>query len=65
MGGAQKAVLQIQNSQLAHIALQLRLQGESEPELDILFEGTEAGIAAQQAQLATLTGADAHRSVPR
>lgn len=55
---AQKAILAIQNSQLAHTALQLRLQAGGEPELDILFEGTEAGIAAQQAQVQTLIGAD-------
>lgn len=58
MGATQQAILTIQNSQLAHTALQLRLESGGEPELDILLEGTEAGIAAQQMQGKTLTGAD-------
>lgn len=45
---AQTLMLQIQDSQLAHSALQLRTVPL---EVDILLEGTEAGIAAQQKQL--------------
>lgn len=42
---AQNAMLAIQDSQLAHSALQLRT---ASMEVDILFEGTPAGIAAQR-----------------
>jgi glycolate oxidase FAD binding subunit len=42
---AQAVMLAIQDSQLAHSALQLRT---TSIEVDVLFEGTEAGIAAQQ-----------------
>ncbi|MEP6963221.1 MAG: FAD-binding oxidoreductase, partial [Acidobacteriota bacterium] len=52
---AQRLILAIQNSQLAHSALQLRSSGT--PELDILFEGTEAGIDAQHRQVLTHTAA--------
>jgi glycolate oxidase FAD binding subunit len=47
---AQSLLLAIQDSQLAHSALQVRfIQGSPQPQLDILFEGTEAGINAQAA----------------
>jgi glycolate oxidase FAD binding subunit len=51
---AQEILLEIQASQLAHSALQLRSAGDQPPSLDILFEGTEAGIAAQVAQASGL-----------
>lgn len=52
---AQHLLLIIQDSQLAHSAFQIRfLEGSPQPQLDILFEGTEAGIAAQFAQLKSL-----------
>jgi glycolate oxidase FAD binding subunit len=50
----QKLVLAIQDSKLAHVAGQLRLSNEAPPYIDILFEGTEAGVEAQAAQLRTL-----------
>ncbi len=48
---AQALMLAIQDSQLAHSALQLRVGSIS---VDILFEGTEAGIASQVAFVSTL-----------
>ena len=50
---SQKMVLAIQASQLAHTSLQLRWDG-SECETDIVFEGTEAGIAAQEGTVLAL-----------
>jgi len=47
---AQGLLLSLQDSKLAHTALQARIAGDSQPIIDILFEGTEAGIAAQGAQ---------------
>lgn len=47
----QKLVLGIQDSKLAHVALQSRFFGDAPPSIDILFEGTEAGIHAQSSQL--------------
>ncbi len=44
-------MLAIQDSQLAHSALQLRVGSIS---VDILFEGTEAGIASQEKFVSTL-----------
>ncbi|MEO5922576.1 MAG: FAD-binding oxidoreductase [Bryobacteraceae bacterium] len=48
---AQALMLAIQDSQLAHSALQLRVATMA---VDILFEGTEAGVASQQAFCSTL-----------
>jgi glycolate oxidase FAD binding subunit len=50
---AQALMLAIQNSQMAHSALQLRADGRS-AFVDILLEGTEAGIAAQQTAVGTI-----------
>jgi glycolate oxidase FAD binding subunit len=47
----QRFLLAVQDSQLAHSALQARIAQDAESVLDILFEGTEAGIDAQEAQL--------------
>src|SRR5438067_573242 len=44
---AQRLLLAIQDSQLAHAALQLRYDEDAAPQLDILFEGTESGLAMQ------------------
>ena len=44
-------VLAIQDSKLAHTALQSHFSGEALPTSDILFEGTEAGLGAQAAHL--------------
>jgi glycolate oxidase FAD binding subunit len=54
--GIQRVVLSVQDSQLAHTSLQVRLAKDAEPIVDILFDGTEAGIAAQEAQLRTISG---------
>jgi glycolate oxidase FAD binding subunit len=52
---AQRLLLAIQDSKLAHSALQIRfIEDVAQPQLDILFEGTEAGIMAQAAQLKSL-----------
>ena len=48
---AQALILAIQDSRMEHSALQLRVGSIS---VDILFEGTEAGIASQQAFVNTL-----------
>ncbi|HET8923692.1 MAG TPA: FAD-binding oxidoreductase [Candidatus Acidoferrum sp.] len=50
----QHLVLAIQDSKLAHTALQSRFSNKTQPVSDILFEGTEAGLAAQESQLRTL-----------
>jgi glycolate oxidase FAD binding subunit len=47
----QQVILALQDSQLAHTALQARIAQDAEPLVDILFEGTAAGIAEQEAQL--------------
>lgn len=52
--GAQQLVLAIQDSGLAHVALQSHFFAEAPPSIDILFEGTKAGIDAQAAQLRSL-----------
>src|SRR6266446_450014 len=51
---AQRFVLAVQDSKLAHTFLQSHFSDESPPVSDILFEGTEAGLAAQEAQLRNL-----------
>ncbi|HKW33712.1 MAG TPA: FAD-binding oxidoreductase [Candidatus Acidoferrum sp.] len=51
---AQKIVLAIQDSQLAHVALQSHLSTEPGALIDILFEGTEAGLDSQAAKLRAL-----------
>jgi glycolate oxidase FAD binding subunit len=51
---AQRLIDAIQNSTLAHTALQARLENEAAPVVDILFEGTEAGLDAQEAHLKEL-----------
>ena len=50
----QKFVLAVQDSKLAHTYLQSHFSDEKPPASDILFEGTEAGLAAQEAQLRNL-----------
>ena len=44
---AQRLVLAIQDSKLAHSALQVRFVESMQPQIDVLFEATEAGCAAQ------------------
>ncbi len=49
-------VLSIQDSKLAHAALQIRCAAGGRPHADILFEATEAGLSAQELQLRNLLG---------
>ncbi len=53
---AQLLLLAVQDSKLAHTSLQVRFAADVTPEADILFEGTEAGLAAQEAEVRKLTG---------
>jgi len=52
---AQRLVLAIQDSKLAHTFLQSHFSDTAPPVSDILFEGTDAGLAAQEAQLRKLS----------
>jgi glycolate oxidase FAD binding subunit len=51
---ARRLIHAIQNSKLAHIALQARFETAAAPIVDILFEGTEVGLDAQEAHLKEL-----------
>ncbi|HEV2194285.1 MAG TPA: FAD-binding oxidoreductase [Candidatus Acidoferrum sp.] len=51
---AQKLALAIQDSKLAHVALQSSFSADASPSTDILFEGTAAGVDAQASQLRSL-----------
>lgn len=51
----QRFLLAVQDSKLAHTSLQSHFSDQSLPVTDILFEGTEAGLAAQESQLRTLS----------
>jgi len=46
----------VQDSKLAHTSLQSEFSGQAPPISHILFEGTEAGLDAQEKQLRTLGG---------
>ena len=48
---AQRVLHSVQNSKLAHAAMQVRAAGDVPPEVDVLFEGTKAGLAAQATHL--------------
>jgi glycolate oxidase FAD binding subunit len=48
---AQRIVLEIQNSKMAHSALQICCAAVEQPRVDVLFEGTEAGLTAQTVQM--------------
>jgi len=52
----QAHILSIQDSKLAHTALQIRCAAGDRPDADILFEATEAGLNAQESQLRELLG---------
>src|SRR5580704_9100342 len=51
---ARRFVQAVQNSKLAHTALQGRFESGISPLVDVLFEGTEAGLSAQEAHLKIL-----------
>jgi len=53
---AQRLMLAIQNSKLAHSALQICCGAEMQPRVDVLFEGTEAGLTAQVEQVKSMMG---------
>src|SRR5207245_143052 len=52
----QLCVHAVQDSKLAHTALQSRFSGATQPISDILFEGTEVGLDAQDTQLRNFSG---------
>jgi glycolate oxidase FAD binding subunit len=51
---ARRLIHTIQNSKLAHAALQARFENAASSIVDILFEGTEVGLDAQEAHLKEL-----------
>jgi glycolate oxidase FAD binding subunit len=51
VGEAQRLLLAVQSSKLAHSALQIRFVTSMPPQMDVLFEATQAGVAAQVQQL--------------
>src|SRR5712692_8675230 len=51
----QRLVLEVQASKLTHTSLQSHFADDTPPVSDILFEGTEAGLSAQEAQLRNLS----------
>src|SRR5580692_3427875 len=51
---ANRLVLSVQDSKLAHTGLQVRLTSREQPQVDIRFDGTEAGLAAQSEMLRKL-----------
>jgi glycolate oxidase FAD binding subunit len=57
VGEAQRLVLAIQNSKLAHSGLQICCGAEMKQRVDVLFEGTEAGLTAQVEQVKSMMGA--------
>jgi len=52
----QRHILAIQDSHLAHTALQIRCAAGELPVADILFEATDVGLAAQESHLRKLLG---------
>lgn len=52
----QQLVLAVLDSKLAHSSLEARMSYDAEPVVDIQFEGTEEGIAAQEAQFRDIVG---------
>jgi glycolate oxidase FAD binding subunit len=51
---AQRLLLAIQSSKLAHSAAQVRFVASMPPQIDVLFEATQAGLAAQIEQLKSI-----------
>ena len=54
---ANRLLLAVQDSKLAHTGLQIRSASETSPAVDIRFDGTEAGLAAQTETLTKTGGA--------
>jgi len=61
---AQRIVLAVQDSKLAHSALQVRFVEGAPPQVDVLFEATARGITAQTATLKSLVGVETIESDP-
>jgi glycolate oxidase FAD binding subunit len=59
VGEAQRLLLAIQSSKLAHSAAQVRFVESVQPQVDVLFEGTAAGVAAQAQQLKAILAPNA------
>lgn len=53
---AQHLILAIQDSQLAHSALQIRYVENAAPQIDVLLEATESGLSAQVERLSAIFG---------
>src|ERR1700738_434824 len=53
---AQRLVLAIQNSKLAPSARQIGCEPGAKPRVDVLFEGTQAGLAVQVEQVKSMMG---------
>lgn len=51
---AQALLLTLESATLAHTSLQARFAADAEPQIDILLEGTEAGIASQEERVREL-----------
>jgi glycolate oxidase FAD binding subunit len=51
---AQRLLLAIQSSKLAHSAAQVRFIQSMQPQIDVLFEATQAGLTAQVEQLKSI-----------
>ncbi|HYL69539.1 MAG TPA: FAD-binding oxidoreductase [Candidatus Limnocylindria bacterium] len=54
LDAAQRVLDAVQDSKLAHAAMQLRAAGDAAAKVDVLFEGTETGLAAQETHLKKL-----------
>jgi glycolate dehydrogenase FAD-binding subunit len=61
---SQRIILAIQDSKLAHSALQARFIEGAAPQIDVLFEATAPGIAAQIVALKSLVGVQTIESDP-
>jgi len=53
---AQALLLRLQDTNVAHTALQIRFAAGNSPEIDILLEGTGAGMDSQTARVADIAG---------
>jgi glycolate dehydrogenase FAD-binding subunit len=61
---SQRVLNAVQDSKLAHTALHVRAASDALSLVDVLFEGTEAGLAAQEAQLKKLLAPNALSDSP-
>jgi glycolate oxidase FAD binding subunit len=61
---AQALLLTMESATLAHTALQVRFAANEEPWIDILLEGTEAGIASQEKRVRELARSAVVEALP-